>query len=249
MITRTLTLGKTPIIRGMSTMPRRRLLPDAGSHVSIRALAIAIALTLLAAPAALAHVDVDVGDGKYVLEVGFRDEPAFAGQPNAVYLHVGEYGTGGTKPVDGLASTLKAEVSKDGQTLSPPLVPMGDGAYEAVFVPTETGDYTFHITGTIGDAPVDETITSGPSTFDSVQPLSAIAFPPQQEGASAVETAVQNAEAAAAMARNLAIAGIVVGLLGLIAAGVAMARAARPAPAVAVEPRPAVSESSGKLIR
>lgn len=230
-------------------MPRRHRLLDVKCHVPMRALAVAIALTLLAAPAALAHVDVDVGDGQYVMEVGFRDEPAFVGQPNAIYIHVGEYGTGGTKPVDGLASTLTAEVTKDGQTLSPPLVPMGDGAYEAVFVPTETGDYTFHITGTIGDAPVDETITSGPSTFDSVQPLSAIAFPPQQEGASAVETAVQNAEAAAAMARSLAIAGIFLGLIGLIAAGFAMARAARLASAVAVEPRPAASEPSGKLIR
>jgi hypothetical protein len=81
--------------------------------------------------AALAHTEIDVGDGKYVMEVGFRDEPAYLGQPNALALSVEEYATGGTEPVNDLAATLSAEVSRDGQVMSLPLVPVGEGEYEA----------------------------------------------------------------------------------------------------------------------
>ena len=126
---------------------------------------------------ASAHFNKDVGGGKYRIQMGFRDEPTYAGLPNALYLKVEQYATGGTKPVDDLASTLTAEVIRDGQTFSQPLVPIGDGQYEMRFVPTATGDYTFHVSGKIGDATVDESATSGPNTFDTVQPLSTIAFP------------------------------------------------------------------------
>lgn len=235
---------------------QRLQLPDLAIH-AIRAvpfgLVALLAVILGASPdAARAHVDIDVGDGQYVMEVGFRDEPAYLGQPNAVYLHVGEYGTGGTEPVEGLAGTLTVEVEKDGQTLSPPLLPMGDGAYEAVFVPTETGDYTFHISGSIGEATIDESVTSGPQTFNSVEPMTPIEFPVPQPDSAALTAAAQSAQADADTARTIGIIGIVVGLLGLILAGVAFARAGRSAAA----PRPAASseptgpaEPSGKLIR
>jgi hypothetical protein len=205
----------------------------------------ALSLLTLGGGTASAHVQIDVGDGRYTMEIGFRDEPTYAGQPNAVYVHVEEFATGGTNPVDGLASTLKAEVTKDGQTLTPPLVPMGDGAYEARFVPTATGDYTFRISGTIGDAPVDESVTSGPNTFDSVQPLTAIEIPAAAPDAS--QLAAQSAQADAATARTLGIVGIVVGLLGLVVAAVAFARSGRSVPATSTTM--ATGEPSGKLIR
>ena len=82
-------------------------------------LALGLLLFGLSARDASAHVDVDVGDGQYVMEIGFRDEPAYLGQPNAIFIHVEAYGTGGTEPVDGLAATLTAEVTKDGKSFSP----------------------------------------------------------------------------------------------------------------------------------
>ncbi len=216
----------------------------------LRSLAIAVAVwvTLLGViqQPTSAHVDIDVGDGQYVVEIGFRDEPAFAGQMNAVYVHVEEYGTGGTQPVTGLASSLAVEVSKDNQTFSPPFVPTDDGSYEARFVPTATGDYTFHLTGMIGEATINESVTSGPTTFDSVQPLSAVEFPSRDAAASPLQASVDAAQADAAMARTLGIAGIVAGVLGLIVAGLALARGKSSAPAVAAVP---VSEEPGKLIR
>src|SRR5215204_1203612 len=211
-----------------------------------RLLALGLALASLIAPIpAAAHVNVDVGDGQYVMELGFRDEPAYLGLPNALFLKVGEYGTGGTEPVEELAGTLTAEVTKDGQTKQLPLVPMGDGVYEGALVPTAVGDYTFHVSGTIGDAPVDESVTSGPTTFNSVEPLSAIEFPFSQPDAGQLAAAGADAQAAAATARTLGMVGVAAGILGLIMAVVALTRAGR-TPAKAEPPS---TPASGKLIR
>jgi hypothetical protein len=204
-----------------------------------------VTLLMLNAPAASAHVDVDVGDGRYVLEIGFRDEPAYLGLPNALFLKVGEYGTGGTEPVEGLAATLTAEVTKEGQTRSLPLEPQGEGVYEAAFVPTSIGDYAFRISGTIGDVAIDESVTSGPTTFNSVEPLSAIEFPFSQPDPGKLAAAGAEAQAAAATARTLGMAGVASGILGLIVAVVALTRS-RPTPATA---EPTSTPPSGKLIR
>jgi hypothetical protein len=209
-------------------------------------LGVALSFLLLCLPGAvLAHVDIDVGDGQYVMEVGFRDEPAYLGQPNAVHVSVEEYATGGTEPVEGLAATLEAEVSRDGQTLNVPLEPRGDGVYEGAFVPTAIGDYTFRVFGTIGAAAVDESVTSGPSTFDSVEPLSAIEFPVERPDAVQLQSEIANVNAAAGTARTLGIAGIAAGILGLILGAVALVRAGR----TKAEPASRPIEPSGKLIR
>jgi hypothetical protein len=203
-------------------------------------------LTALAGSAA-AHVDVDVGDGQYVMEVGFRDEPALQGQPNAVYVAVEKYATGGTEPVDGLAGALQAEVSRDGATKTIPLVPMGDGVYEAPFVPTATGDYTFRIFGDIEGKAVDESVTSGPQTFNSVEPLTAHEFPPAAAGNEA-QSELTAAQDAAAQARTFAIVALVVGVLALLAALLMGMRSRRAAPVVETE-IPAAVEAPGRLIK
>jgi hypothetical protein len=210
-------------------------------------MAFGIGLTVAASgtASALAHVEIDVGDGQYVMEVGFRDEPAYLGLLNALTLRVERYATGGTESVNDLAATLSAEVSRDGQAMTLPLVPVGEGEYEAAFVPTATGDYTFRISGTIGEATVDESVTSGPTTFNSVEPLSAIEFPQPRPDPVQLETAVADANAAASTARTLGIAGVVVGGVGLILGALALARSRQPKAEVA----PLASEPSGKLIR
>jgi hypothetical protein len=211
---------------------------------ALMALGIGLTLVTSATAGALAHVEIDVGNGQYVMELGFRDEPAYLGLPNALTLRVEQYATGGTEPVNDLAATLSAEVSRDGQTMTLPLVPVGEGEYEAAFVPTATGDYTFHISGTIGEATVDESVTSGPNTFNSVDPLSAIEFPQPLPDPVQVQTAAADANAAATTARTLGIAGVVAGVLGLILGALALARSRQPK-----EIAPRSSESSGKLIR
>jgi hypothetical protein len=231
-------------------MPRQLQMRSsfAMTHWACRALVafgIGLALVVGATADVLAHVEIDVADGQYVMEVGFRDEPAYLGEPNALALKVERYATGGTEPVNDLAATLSAEVSKDGQAMNLSLVPVGEGEYEATFVPTATGDYTFRISGTIGEATVDESVTSGPATFNSVEPLSAIEFPQPRPDPVQLQAAVADANAAAGTARTLGVAGIVAGVLGLILGALALARSRPPK----AEPVPRASEPSGKLIR
>ena len=217
-----------------------------------RALAAALLLALTLPGTALAHASIDVGDGRYVLELGFRDEPAYLGLPNAVYLKAEEYATGGTEPVDGLAATLTAEVSKDGETMTVPLVPMGEGEYEGVFVPTATGDYTFRIFGTIGDAEIDESVTSGPNTFATIEPLNTIEFPVPRPDPGQAQAEAAEAEAAASLARTLAMVGIAAGVIGAILGALALARAGRaprPAASGSAAPEPVAAEPSGNFVR
>jgi len=134
---------------------------------------------------AKAHDDRDVLGGKYQFRVGFINEPSYQGLLNGIELTIcegkcqskgdGTFNNG----VTGAFDTLKTEVIFGGQSVQLPLVavPRNPGKYNAPFVPTRVGDYTFHFFGTIGTDQIDEKFTSGPNTFDAVQPLTAIQFP------------------------------------------------------------------------
>ncbi len=120
-----------------------------------------------------AHDHRDVGD--YTLTVGFINEPAIQGDTNGIWLEVLK----GEEPVLGLADTLQAEVTYGDQTRQFELTPAfgEDGVYEAVFIPTEPGDYTFRFLGLIDGVDVDESFTSSPEGFDSVAPRADLEFP------------------------------------------------------------------------
>ncbi|HWV36328.1 MAG TPA: hypothetical protein VNZ55_11895 [Thermomicrobiales bacterium] len=111
----------------------------------------------------------------YEFVVGFINEPAVQGELNGISLAV----TKADKPVTGLDQTLKAEIIFGDQKKEVALSPVWkqDGSYEAVFIPTQPGDYTFHFFGTIDGTNVDETFTSSPDGFDSVAPRADLEFP------------------------------------------------------------------------
>ncbi len=45
------------------------------------------------------------------------------------------------------------------------------GRYRSYFFPNATGEYTFHIYGTLDGVEIDETFTSGPETFSTVESI------------------------------------------------------------------------------
>ena len=112
------------------------------------------------------------------------------------------------------------------------------GVYNAYFVPTVPGDYTFHFSGTIHTTKVNITVKSSPTTFDSAHDPAAIQFPQQAPSnlqlaqrldAQAVRqaAAVQAADSKASSASTalaVGIAGLVVGAAGLCVGGIALAR-------------------------
>jgi hypothetical protein len=200
---------------------------------------------LLAGPAA-AHEEKTVG--KYHFVVGFGDEPAYAGEKNSVQLILAD---AKDKPVTDLTDTLKVQVATgDAQPLALAMEPnfeVGEfgtpGDYRAFFIPTAPGSYSFHFTGTIKGQKIDQTFKSGPQTFSDIEDPAQVQYPVKQPTGGQLatradrETARINAALTqerdqakddAASARTLAIIGLIVGALGLVAAIVALARGRRP---------------------
>lgn len=161
-----------------------------------RALVLALALVALLAAPALAHEHRELLDGQYEITIGFIEEPAFVGEQNGLFLRVvnlaattdavsdaeseeedADHEAGA--PVIGLDQTLRAEVIFGDQSMALPLSPIGGelGSYRSVFFPTAAGDYTFHLTGEIEGNTIDESFTSAPDGFDSVQEVEPLQFP------------------------------------------------------------------------
>jgi hypothetical protein len=74
--------------------------------------------------------------------------------------------------------------------------------YDYALIPTVVGNYTFHIFGSINGTPIDQTVTSGPTTFDSIADASSVEFPVAVPATAALSTKVDavNQRAASALA-------------------------------------------------
>jgi hypothetical protein len=198
-----------------------------------------VAGALASSNSALAHEHRAVGNYGFV--VGFLNEPAVAEEPNGLDLQVKYYANGQVpgegdeaaeaagQPVEGLDQTLKAEVIVGGGakkmdlTLEPAF--NNPGAYEAHFIPTASGDYTFHITGKVQDKNIDETFTSSPEGFSSVDARDDLEFPDKLPSAAALQAAINNNSSSSSddTARAIAIIGIIVGIIGVAVGGIALA--------------------------
>ena len=168
---------------------------------------------------ASAHVKSTVGP--YTMFVGFLNEPAIVEQPNAVYIRVQQGDGTSAAPISGLAGTLKADVKFGNQTTTVALEESDEnpGEYTGSFIPTAEGLYTFRIYGTINDTNVDQSFTSGPETFSTVESSASLQFPSKVPPVASVAQVANSAHSTADSARTLGIIGIVVGALGLIVGG------------------------------
>ena len=185
---------------------------------TISVLGALVALALIAAPVA-AHEQRTVGEFDFV--VGFIGEPVFTGQKSGLEFSV----TSGETPVEGLESTLEAEVIYQAQSRALTISPrFGEpGWYQSVFFPTAPGPYTFHIFGTIDGTEVDESFTSSPDGFSEVEDQAGGQFPVQYAApVDVARDAETGAEAAgtATIALGLGGAGL---LVGLVALGISLA--------------------------
>jgi hypothetical protein len=195
-------------------------------------------LAILAGPAS-AHAEREVGP--YGIEIGFLNEPVYAGFQNGVFMDVTEHASG--NPITGLENSLKVAVLFGNQSMDVSVEPITDlaGQYVAAFIPTRPGAYTFHITGDIKGTKVDLELTSGPQTFDEVQNPTSVEFPAKdptvadvatkldretarlQQAANAAEQRARSAADDASGAKTFGILGIAVGAVGLATAVVALA--------------------------
>ena len=192
---------------------------------------LAIAVLVMIPGIASAHAERIVG--QFDLEIGFLDEPAYVGVPNAVFLDLSK----GSQPVTDLGDALTVTIGFGDQTSDPFVFePLEEpGQYQAPFVPSQAGAYTFTLSGTLKVVAFDLSLTSGPKTFDEVQDLAGATFPPVDaptsadlaariqresdrtaEALTAATAAASDAKDAADSAKTIGIVGIVVGTVGLI---------------------------------
>lgn len=158
-----------------------------------------------------AHGHLDVGE--YELTIGFRNEPAYQGEPNGLDLRVVNHDT--EEPIVGLEETLQVAIIYGESTQELELrARFGqEGSYTADVLPTQTGDYTWHIWGEIEGEPVDVRMTSGPDTFSSVEPKSSVSFPDAEPSLGDVQSELQSLGRSAQIALLLGGLGAVLGLI------------------------------------
>jgi hypothetical protein len=213
---------------------------------TVLAAIIGIALSSVFAdtPSSMAHEHRAVGNYEFV--VGWQNEPALAYEPNGLHLGITFFPNGVPEeeseeaeaegqPVEGLEETLQAEIIAGGgaQTRELPLEPAfgEEGVYESPLIPTVPGDYTFRILGDLEGQQIDESFASGPETFSVIEDTAELQFPEQLPSNADLQTeldSLKNGDSSAARssddtARALAVIGIIVGVLGLGAGGLAVA--------------------------
>ena len=178
------------------------------------ALATAVTLFLVTVSGTLAHGRTEVGN--YELVIGFHNEPAYQGEPNGLDLFITNIET--EEPVNGLEETLRVEIIYGSSNRELELrTQFGqEGAYTADTLPTEAGDYTWHIWGEIEGTPVDVSMTSSPDTFSSVEPKSAVSFPNPEPASADLAAQADAAAQSAQTALIVGIVGVVLGLLGSV---------------------------------
>ena len=206
---------------------------------------LATLLVPLAALPAAAHGTKK--QGNLELTVGFGTEPAVAGNVNSVQLLLAQ----GGKPLTSLGSGGKVEVEVTSEAVDDlkmklaiePRFEVGEwgtpGDYQADFIPTAPGRYTFHFTGTVQGKKIDQTFTSVKDGFDDVKDPATAQFPVKVPSANqlaqrldrevprlndAVAAAERKASDQVATARLLAIGGLVVGVAGLAVGAFALTR-------------------------
>ena len=185
-----------------------------------RILSIALGLTAMfivvrvALARPLSHERIVSGD--YALTLGWLDEPPIVGMKNAAIVEVTT--AADDQPITGTEGTLTAQIVYGGKAKDLTLRPLEDqpGAYAGDFIPTRRGTYTLKVSGTI-----DGKAVSASADIEEVVTPDSLSFPEAPVDLPASLAALQNDLGAA---RTLAIAGVALGAIGLVLAGVAVAR-------------------------
>src|SRR5689334_19943923 len=123
--------------------------------VAALGLSLMTALAILA-PAATAHETATAG--KYTIEVGWREEPAVIDNANAITIKVTDTASGAAV-TDGVTLTAKITHDADAQELNLESSDDEPGLWNGPLEPTESGDYSVRVTGTVGGVAVDHTFS------------------------------------------------------------------------------------------
>ena len=133
--------------------------------------------------------------GPYTVALGWVHEPAYVGFDNAVQFLVKDAKGNPVTGLDGLTVDVSLDTAamtgvKLVETADPDTGLGTPGDYEANFIPTAPGNYTFHVKGTINGTAVDDNVTASPSTFDEVRTDDTAEFPSKVPAISDLSTKI-----------------------------------------------------------
>ena len=133
------------------------------------------ALLALAAPGASAHIVKDAGPLSIAL--GWGNEPPLTGLANFVEVGVS---TRAGAPLPIAAGKLSVEVTYGSAALTLPLIPSEEpGELRADLIPTRSGTYAFHVSGTVRGQTLDVSATCSEGGLECVEESAGIEFPVQ----------------------------------------------------------------------
>jgi hypothetical protein len=171
-------------------------------------------VTGVAAARPLTHERIVAGD--YALVLGWLEEPPVVGLKNAALVEV----TTATddQPVEGAEGTLTAQIVYGGKSKELLLRPLEGqpGAYAGDFIPTRRGTYTLKLGGTVNGQPIDVS-----NEIEEVGSLDSLTFPEPQVD---LQKSIDALQSELSTTRLFAIIGMVLGMIGLVSAGVAIGR-------------------------
>jgi hypothetical protein len=171
------------------------------------ALLLCLALVLAFAQPAYAHIPTPIGP--YVAIAAWQNEPPIVGQQNAIAVFILRDGA----PVASELIRVSAEVSHDGVRESVFLM-VTESSNELLIpmIPTRAGVYEVHLTGTIGDTPVDHTVLP-----EEVEPADLLQFPDSLLAENVIQASVIDLQQEVAAARQQALVGLILGGVGTFA--------------------------------
>ena len=185
------------------------------------AILLALCLTLiglsLTTETAAAHNRVEIGP--YVVIAGWEIEPPIVGERNQIVIDLRE----GETAVTGAEASLAIEVLYGGRSFRSNLTPtVTPGYYHVEILPTVRGQYSVRLFGTLGDMEIDETIDPEP-----VFAADRLQFPETQPEPRELVQRLDDLESDLQTARTLALAGVMVGVIGLLTAVFTLLKAGR----------------------
>jgi hypothetical protein len=175
---------------------------------------VVIVVSLLAPGTALAHERIVSGD--YAFVMGWLEEPPVVGLKNAALVEVTT--AKDDQPVTGAEGTLTAQIVYGGKSKELLLRPLEGqpGVYVGDFIPTRRGTYTLKLGGTINGQAIEVS-----NEIEEVGSLDSLTFPePQIDPQKSIEAL----QSELSTTRLLAIVGAALGAIGLVLAGVSLAR-------------------------
>lgn len=170
----------------------------------------ATVLLLLSTSVVSAHTRIEVDD--YAVIVGWVEEPAIAGERNAILVEVRRISENSEveQPVEGVEATLDVELIYAGSNFRVNLNPTDEpGVYSAELFPTVRGQYSVRLFGSIEDVEINETVMP-----EEVFPASRLQFPEEEPDVFAIQARLDEMERQARISRFVAYAGVLVGLIG-----------------------------------